>query len=213
MTINVPDVDAFVEHAVAAGAKLTGPITDQFYGHRDGTLLDPFGYAWNVYTVKEEISAEEMHRRFRTTMPVPKKPVVAPVPKGYRTVTPYLVAQDGPALLEFAKQAFGAEETFRTVGSAGGLHAEARVGDSMLMIGGGIPGREFRSTPNTHAIHMYVEDVDAVYQKALGAGAESIDEVIDQEYGERSGGVKDPAGNYEIRVARWRRSSCRDTRR
>src|SRR5213080_459575 len=148
MTINVPDVDAFVEHAVAAGAKLTGPITDQFYGHRDGTLLDPFGYAWNVYTVKEEISAEEMHRRFRT------------------------------------------------VGSAGGLHAEARVGDSMLMIGGGIPGREFRSTPNTHAIHMYVEDVDAVYQKALGAGAESIDEVIDQEYGERSGGVKDPAGNY-----------------
>ncbi len=50
-------------------------------------------------------------------MPVPKKPVVAPVPKGYRTVTPYLVAQDGPALLEFAKQAFGAEETFRTVGS------------------------------------------------------------------------------------------------
>src|SRR5437016_13957700 len=43
---------------------------------------------------------------------------------------------------------------------------------------------------------MYVEDVDAVYQKALGAGAESLDEVIDQEYGERSGGVKDPAGNY-----------------
>src|SRR5437867_4506909 len=149
-----------------------------------------------AFGVKEEISAEEMHRRFRTTMPVPKKPVVAPVPKGYRTVTPYLVAQDGPALLEFAKHAFGAEETFRTVGSAGGLHAEARVGDSMLMIGGGIPGREFRSTPNTHAIHMYVEDVDAVYQKALGAGAESIDEVIDQEYGERSGGVKDPAGNY-----------------
>ena len=196
MTINVPDVDAFVEHAVAAGAKLTAPITDQFYGYRDAVLLDLFGYAWNVYTVKEEISVEEMHRRFRTTMPVPKKPVVAPVPKGYRTVTPYLVAQDGPALLEFAKQAFGAEETFRTVGSAGGLHSEVRIGDSMLMIGGGISGHEFKSTPNVHAIHMYVEDVDAIYQKALGAGAESIDEVIDQEYGERSGGVKDPAGNY-----------------
>src|SRR5437016_7322438 len=196
MTINVPDVDAFVEHAVAAGAKLTAPITDQFYGYRDGTLLDLFGYAWNVYIVKEEISVEEMHRRFRTTMPVPKKPVVAPVPKGYRTVTPYLVAQDGPGLLEFVKQAFRAEETFRTVGSAGGLHAEARIGDSMLMIGGGLPGREFRSTPNSHALHIYVEDAGAVYHTALAAGAASIDEPRDQEYGERSGSVQDPAGNY-----------------
>src|SRR2546427_4969341 len=137
MTINVPDVDAFVEHAVAAGAKLTAPITDQFYGYRDAVLLDLFGYAWNVYTVKEEISVEEMHRRFRTTMPVPKKPVVAPFPKGYRTVTPYLVAQDGPALLEFAKQAFGAEETFRTVGSAGGLPCEARGGEFSFVESGG----------------------------------------------------------------------------
>ena len=196
MRINVSDVDAFVAHAVAAGAKLTTPITDQFYGHRDGTLLDPFGYAWNVYTVKEEISVEEMQRRYRAMMTPAKKPSVDPVPKGYRTVTPYLVAHDGPALLEFAKQAFGAEETFRTVGSAGGLHAEARIGDSMLMIGGGIPGREFKSTPNNHALHMYVEDVDTAYQMALDAGADPIDEIRDQEYGERSGGVKDPAGNY-----------------
>src|SRR2546427_4905044 len=141
-----------------------------------------------------------MHRRFRTTMPVPKKPVVAPVPKGYRTVTPYLVAQDGPALLEFAKQAFGAEETFRTVGSAGGLLSEARIGDSMLMIGGGIPGREFRWMPNTHALHIYVEDADAVCEKALAAGATLIDELRDQEYGERSASVKDPAGNFSYIV-------------
>ena len=70
-----------------------------------------------------------------------------------------------------------------------------RVGDSMLMIGGGIPGREFRSTANTHAIHLYVPDCDAVYQRALEAGATSIDEPRDQEYGERSASVKDPAGN------------------
>jgi PhnB protein len=119
-----------------------------------------------------------------------------PIPEGYHTVTPYLVAQDGPALLEFAKQAFGAEEKFRAVGSAGGLHSEARIGDSILMIGGGIPGREFRSTANTTALHLYVEDTDAVYQRALAAGATSIFEPKDQEYGERSGGVKDPAGNY-----------------
>ena len=70
--------------------------------------------------------------------------------------------------------------------SAGGLHAEARIGDSMLMIGGGIPGEEFNATPNTHALHIYVEDADAVYKKALAAGATSIDEPRDQEYGERS---------------------------
>jgi PhnB protein len=65
MSLQVPDVDAFVEHAVAAGAKLVSPPTDQFYGYRDATLLDPFGYTWSVSTVKEVMSLEEMHRRFR----------------------------------------------------------------------------------------------------------------------------------------------------
>ena len=124
-----------------------------------------------------------------------KKPVVNPIPQGFHTVTPYLVAENGPALLEFTKQAFGGEETFRTVGSAGGLHGEVRIGDSMLMVGGGIPGREFRSTPRTHALHIYVENADAVCEKAMAAGATLIDEPRDQEYGERSGSVKDPAGN------------------
>jgi PhnB protein len=198
MSIQVADVDAFVERAVAAGARLAGPIADQFYGYREGTLLDPFGYSWNVSTVKEEMSVEEMHRRFRAMMKEgeARKPSVNPIPKGYRTVTPYLIAQDGPALLEFAKQAFGAEEMFRDVGSAGGLHAEVRIGDSMLMMGGGIPGREFRSKANTHAFHLYVPDCDAVYNRALQTGATSIDQPRDQEYGERSGSVKDPAGNF-----------------
>jgi PhnB protein len=198
MSIQVPDVDAFAERAVAAGAKLAGPIADQFYGYREGTLLDPFGYAWGVSTVKEEMTVEEMHRRFQAMMKEgkAKEPAVSPIPKGYRTVTPYLVAVDGPALLEFAKQAFGAEEIFRAVGTAGGIHGEVRIGDSMLMMGGGIPGREFRSTANTHALHLYVPDCDAVYKRALQAGATSLDEPRDQEYGERSGAVKDPAGNF-----------------
>jgi len=152
------------------------------------------------------MSVEEMHRRMQgmTTGPeggqisakdeLEKK--VNPIPRGFRTVTPYLIAENGPALIEFAKQAFGAEEMFRAVGSAGGLHGEVRIGDSMLMMGGGIPGREFRATPNTHALHIYVEDADAVYKKALAAGATLIDEPRDQEYGERSASVKDPAGNY-----------------
>jgi PhnB protein len=198
MSIRVPNTDAFAERAVAAGAKLAGPIADQFYGYREGTLLDPFGYSWAVSMVKEEMSVEEMHRRFRamTKAEEAKKPAVNPIPRGFRTVTPYMIAKDGPALLEFAKQAFGAEEMFRAVGTAGGLHAEARIGDSMLMLGGGIPGREFRATANTHALHLYVPDCDAVYERALQAGATSIGEPRDQEYGERSGGVQDPAGNF-----------------
>ncbi len=198
LQLSVPDVDAFVEHAVSAGAKLVSPPRDQFYGSRDATLLDPFGYTWGVSTVKEEMTVEEMHRRFNAMMKPTgeKKPAVNPIPKGFRTVTPYMIAADGPALIEFSKKAFGAEETFRAVGSAGGLHGEVRIGDSMLMMGGGIPGREFRSTPNTHALHLYVEDTDAVYERALAAGATSIDEPRDQEYGERSGSVKDPQGNF-----------------
>jgi PhnB protein len=198
MRLSVPDVDAFTAHAISAGAEVQRPITDQFYGYREGILLDPFGYQWSVFTMTEAMSVEEMHRRFDAMMKQAekKKPAVDPIPKGYRTITPYMVAADGPALLEFAKQAFGAEETFRTVGGAGGLHSEARLGDSMLMIGGGIPGREFKSTPNTTALHIYVEDADAAYEKALSAGATSVYAPQDHDYGERSGSVKDPAGNF-----------------
>ena len=121
---------------------------------------------------------------------------MSPIPRGFRTVTPYLIASDGPALLEFAKQVFAAEEIFRTVGAAGGLHAEVRIGDSMVMMGGAIPGKDFHFAPNRHALHIYVEDADAVSKKALAAGATLIDEIRDQEYGERSAHVQDPAGNF-----------------
>src|SRR5215472_10333915 len=118
ISIEVPDVDAFTKHAVAEGMKLVRPPKDQFYGHRDATIEDPFGYSWAVYTVKEEMSVEEMHRRMKGMtegpeggkMPAEKGPKVSPVPRGFRMVTPYLVATDGPALLDFVKNAFDAEE-------------------------------------------------------------------------------------------------------
>ncbi len=161
-------------------------------------MLDPFGYTWAVSTVKEEMSVEEMHRRFRAMMKEgeTKKPAVNPIPKGLPHghavhdragwTSPARVCQTG----------LRRRREFRAVGAAGGLHGEVRIGDSMIMMGGGIPGREFRATPNTHAIHLYVPDCDAAYEQALQAGATSIDEPKDQEYGERSGSVKDPAGNY-----------------
>lgn len=195
--LNVPDVDAFVAHAVSAGAEVVRPVKDQFYGRRQGNLRDPFGYLWDVSTVKEELTVEEMHRRLRAEMSdQPRKAKVDPVPKGYRTVTPYPVAQDAAALLEFATRAFGAEERFRSIGSAGGIHAEIRVGDSMMMIGGGGPGLSWRGESIPMAFHMYVPDCDATYESALEAGGTSIAEPVDQPYGERSGTVKDPAGNF-----------------
>jgi uncharacterized glyoxalase superfamily protein PhnB len=116
------------------------------------------------------------------------------VREGFRTVTPYLVVRDAPALIEFAARAFGAQETGRFVGA--GLHAEVRIGDSMLMIGGGMPPeRPYDGQQWTTAFHIYVPDTDVVYERALAAGATSIGEPREMEYGERSAGVKDASGN------------------
>jgi PhnB protein len=202
MSLRVDDVDAFAEHAVAAGMRLVREAKDQFYGHRDALLEDPFGYSWAVFTVKEEMSVEEMHRRMKGMSEGPeggKTPEsgqgVSPIPRGFRMVTPYLVAEDGLALLDFARKAFGAEEMMRAIMPTG-VHGEVRMGDSVLMMGGGIPGQKFPGTVQPNALHIYVEDADAVVGKALEAGATLIDPVRDQEYGERSATVKDLAGNF-----------------
>jgi uncharacterized glyoxalase superfamily protein PhnB len=120
---------------------------------------------------------------------------VNPIRPGFRMVTPYLVAEDGLALLDFAKQVLGAEETVRAM-TPMGVHGEVRIGDSMVMIGGGIPGKKFPGSLQPNALHVYVEDAGAVCQKALAAGATLIDELRDQDYGERSASVRDAAGNY-----------------
>jgi PhnB protein len=198
IAVEVPDVDAFVARAVSAGAKLTQPIADQFYGRRDGRLLDPFGYEWGVFTRTEDIPVEEMYRRFNAMKPKPaKKPAVDPVPKGYSTLTTYLVAQDVDGLIDFMTKTFGAEETFRGgPGSEGGVHCEVKVGDSMLMVGGGAAGMKWRGSPMPSAFHIYVPDCDATYARALQAGATSIAEPADQDYGERNARVKDASGNF-----------------
>jgi uncharacterized glyoxalase superfamily protein PhnB len=186
-----------VAHAVAAGAKLTLPVSDKFYGDRSGSVTDPFGYTWSVSTLKEELSIDEMHRRFEAMEKeqAADRTATSPIPRGFHTLTPYLIAQDGAGLIDFVKQTFGAEEKFRAIGSAGGIHAEVRLGDSMLMMGGGGPGLSFRGESQPMAFHVYVEDTDAVYQRALAAGAVAIQPPADQVYGERSGSVKDLAGN------------------
>jgi PhnB protein len=117
---------------------------------------------------------------------------VNPIREGFRTITPYLTVREAPELLEFVKQAFGAQELLRSTGSAGGMHAEVRIGDSILMLGG---GGEWRGTPMPTSLWMYVEDADAAYASALRAGARSISAPADQPYGDRMAGVTDVAGN------------------
>ncbi len=100
------------------------------------------------------------------------------------------------ALIAFMTKSFGAEETFRSgPGAEGGLHCEVKIGDSMLMVGGGGAGMKWRGTPMPSAFHIYVPDCDATYARALEGGATSIHEPMDQFYGERSAAVKDSAGN------------------
>jgi PhnB protein len=111
-------------------------------------------------------------------------------PADYHTVTPYLTVKRAGQLVEFVKQAFGGVEVFRTTGSAGGMHAEVTIGDSKLMIGGYETVEEIPT-----ALHVYVPDADAAYQRALDAGAVSLEEPVDQFYGDREAGVKDPTGN------------------
>jgi len=105
-------------------------------------------------------------------------------------VTPYLVAEDVDGLIAFVKRVFDAEETFRTIGSAGGTHCEVNVRGRRLMIGGGLAGRS-----NLGSIHVFVPDVDAVHQRAVDAGATSLYAPMDQEYGARDSAVRDPFGN------------------
>jgi PhnB protein len=198
LDVTVPDVDSFAEHAIAAGMKVLRPLKDQFYGYRDITMADPFGYSWTVGTVKETMPVEEMHRRMQGMMEGPeggKMPGSVPhIRPGFRMVTPYLVAENGLALLDFAIAGLGAKELGRFVMPTG-VHGEVQIGDSILMIGGGIPGKKFPSSLQPGALHVYVEDADAVIRKAVAAGATLVDEPVDQDYGERSGAVRDAAGN------------------
>ena len=117
---------------------------------------------------------------------------VQPIPEGYRTVTPYLIVEGADTLLEFVTRAFGAEQRFRMDQDDGTIaHAEATIGDSVLMLAEA--GGEWAAMPG--CIHLYVEDCDATYARALEAGATSLREPENQFYGDRSGGVRDSAGN------------------
>ena len=115
------------------------------------------------------------------------------IPDGYHTVTPYLTVDDAAIQINFLKAAFNAQVTFEMKDPQGNVrHAELRVGDSMLMLGQARD--EWKSRPMS--FYLYLPDVDAAYKSAVAAGGKSLQEPNNHFYGDRSGGVEDPQGNY-----------------
>jgi len=198
LNLSVPDVDAFVRRAVAEGARLIRPPKDEFYGERSGEIKDPFGYSWLVSTPIEHVTIEEVERRFNAFFEKPSAaadaaPHVNFIREGFHTVTPYLAVIEAEKLYDFVQQAFAAKGSYGGVGSAGGFHGEYRIGDSMLMIGGGL---NFKGPEKIGALHLYLPDVDATYERALAAGATSLSPPADRPYGNREAGVRDASGNH-----------------
>jgi PhnB protein len=127
----------------------------------------------------------------------------SPVPEGFRTITPHVTVKGAAEYVEFLKRAFGAEERDRMPGPDGRLmHAEVRIGDSVLMLSDHFP--EFGGPPIAEGywpvvLHLYVPDADALFARAVEAGCQVTMPLADQFWGDRYGQVKDPSGfNWAI---------------
>jgi len=124
---------------------------------------------------------------------------VRPVPEGHHTLTPYLVIKGAAEAIEFYKKAFGAKEINRMPGPTGGImHAELKIGDSMLYLSEEFPG--MTKSPKALGgspvgIHIYVDNVDAAFNQAVSAGATVKMPLADMFWGDRFGKLTDPYGH------------------
>ena len=125
---------------------------------------------------------------------------VNPIPEGYHSVTPYLIIRGAADAIEFYKKAFGAIELFRFPGPDGKIgHAEMQVGNSRIMLADEYPDMGYNG-PQTLggspiALMIYLADVDAVFNRAVEAGATVKEPLQDKFYGDRIGTVVDPFGH------------------
>ena len=123
-----------------------------------------------------------------------------PVPDGHHTVTPYLTLQGAAEAIDFYKRAFGAHEEGRMTSPDGKsvVHAEIRIGDSMVMLSDEFPQMGPRSPQalggTTASIFLYVPDVDATYARALAAGAEAVQSPVQKGDEDKRGGFRDAGG-------------------
>lgn len=123
---------------------------------------------------------------------------INPIPKGYHSVTPYIIVDSADDALEFYEKALGAKIVSKMESNGRIVHAEFKVGDSIIMLAENCPDMhlkpqlgEYRSV----SFMVYVPDVDAAAEKALGAGMKMMKEVRDQFYGDRTGTFEDPFGH------------------
>ena len=127
--------------------------------------------------------------------------MVNPIPDGYPRVTPYLIVDGAAAAIDFYKSVLGATERMRMAGPDGKLgHAELEIGDSVIMLADEHPEMNARGPKTVGGtpvfLHVYVEDADSVFERAVEAGAEPLQPVEDKFYGDRSGGFEDPFGHH-----------------
>jgi PhnB protein len=125
---------------------------------------------------------------------------VKPIPEGYHTVTPYLFVKSALSAIDFYKSVFGATEFVRMAGWNGKImHAEIKIGDSIVMLADENPQTGVMSPQTVGGysvgLHLYVENVDAVIQKAVENGAKPLRPIKNQFYGDRSGSLLDPFGH------------------
>ena len=124
---------------------------------------------------------------------------VKAIPDGYYSLTPYLVCKDAAKAIDFYAKAFGAEEVARMPGPGGRImHAEVKIGNSMLMLSDENPDRGAvapSGSGRSASLMFYTEDVDGVFKRAIDLGATSIEAPTDMFWGDRMGNLKDPAGH------------------
>lgn len=125
---------------------------------------------------------------------------VRPIPEGYHSVTPYLVIKGAGAAIDYYKKAFGASEMFRMPGPDGKvMHAEIKIGDSIIMLADEFPEMGFKSPASLGgsavSLMIYCEDVNRVFPEAIAAGGTEMRPLKDQFYGDRTGTLKDPFGH------------------
>jgi PhnB protein len=125
---------------------------------------------------------------------------VNPIPEGYPRISPYLAIDGAADAIDFYRKVLGAKERMRMDAPGGKVgHAELEIGDSIIMLADATPEMDFNGPKDVGGtpvmMHVYVEDVDGVFDKAVAAGATSRRDVQDQFYGDRSGQFEDPWGH------------------
>ncbi|MDQ6803311.1 MAG: VOC family protein [Acidobacteriota bacterium] len=169
--IYVADCDAVYERALSAGGTSLHEPMDQFYGERSAAVRDRFGNHWYIATWLQG----------------------GPIRPGFRTITPYFHPEGADGLLEFIKQAFDATEFEEVHRSPEGkiAHATLQIGDSLIELGEAHD--QWQSMKMQ--MHVYVDNCDAAWERAVRAGAQTVQPPGDRPYGERNAWVTDAFGN------------------